>query len=489
MSFYHGVRTISLPATGGTIAVNESCVIGLIGVSPVGPTQQLVLCNNATDDAQFGAATPDNNIAKTLATIRSVVQGASTTGSDGSCPIVVVNAYNATNHKSSYTTGSPLVATPDATTGKVALAKTWIAATLDLVKIYKHSDASAVNVAAGGSYTYGVDYTLDAYGNFTDITGTYKNVQLNFVGDYLNTSGVAGTDIIGSISGSTRTGSKLLDLVAGTYGFKVKIVIAPTYATLSGVEAALEASAGSYRGVWISDAASGTTKSAALALRGSGQWNTSLPQTRPVFPWLKAYDAYANANVAYPFSAFLAGIYVANDGNVGYWQSVSNQQIPGVVGVDMDITTSFTDPNSDSNLLNAQGIMTYLTGYGLGYRTWGNRNASYPSSSAVTTFDNVYRTDGMVSDAMEAAALPYVDQSINAALIDVIATTGNNFIKSLIQEGALLPGSSIVYNKADNSPSDLAAGIVKFRRIYMVPTPAEQIIFYDILDINLYANL
>jgi hypothetical protein len=448
-----------------------------------------VLCNNDTDDSQFGAATPDNNIAKSLGIIRSVVQGASTTGSDGSCPVIVVNVYDPTYHKSSYTTGSPLLGTPNATTGAIALAKTWIAATLDLVKIYKHSDSTGVNVAAGGTYTYGVDYTMDAYGNFVDITGTYKGVQLNFVGDYLNVSGVTGAHIIGTVSGSTRTGSKLLDLVAGTYGFKVKIIATPTYATLTGVEAAMEILAGSYRGIWLSDAPAGTTKSAALALRGSGQWNTSAPQTRPLFPYLKSYDAFTNSNVAYPYSAYLAGMYVANDGNVGFWQSVSNQQIPGVVDVDMVISTSFTDPNSDANLLNAQGILTYLTGYGLGYKTWGNRNASFPAGSAVTTFDNVYRTDGMVSDAMESAALPYVDKGITAALIDIICTAGNNFLKPLIQKGALLPGSTIVYNKADNNPSDLAAGIIKFRRIYMVTTPAEDIIFYNILDISLFNNL
>jgi phage tail sheath protein FI len=105
------------------------------------------------------------------------------------------------------------------------------------------------------------------------------------------------------------------------------------------------------------------------------------------------------------------------------------------------------------------------------------------------TFDNVYRTDGMVSDAMEQAALPYVDKGITGALIDIISTEGNNFLKDLIQEGALLPGSSIVYNAADNTAPNLAAGIIAFRRIYMVTTPAENIIFYDVLNINLFNNL
>jgi phage tail sheath protein FI len=82
-----------------------------------------------------------------------------------------------------------------------------------------------------------------------------------------------------------------------------------------------------------------------------------------------------------------------------------------------------------------------------------------------------------------------VDKGVTSALIDIMKTEGNNFIKELIQEGALLPGSSIIYSKTDNSPSNIGAGKIAFRRVYAVTTPAEDIIFYDVIDVSLYGNI
>lgn len=484
MAFKHGITNIEVPGVGGTIAVNQSCVIGLVSVSPVGPVQTLTLCNNSGNDEQFGEDTPNNYLAKTLRIIRSTVAGASKQASDGSCPILVVNVYDDAVHK----VAMDIDATPDATTGKCALSTT-IIGDLEDVQINVESSGADVNEAAGGAYVYDEDYTLDRYGNFVDITGTYKNVLLTFTGYKLSTAAVNAAKIIGGTSGSTKTGLALLDRAYGTYGFKPKIILTPGYNTLTGVAAAMETAAGKFKGEYLSDAASGTSVSAAIALRGSGIWNTAKPQTRPVWPWLKSYDAWADAEIIYPYSAHLAGMYVANDNNTGFWDSVSNQQLPGVTGVEIDIDTDFEDANSEANQLNAVGILTYLTGFGLGYRTWGNRNASYPSDNSVRTFSNVYRADGMLSDAMTQAALKYIDKGMTKANIDIVKTEGNNFMKSMIQKGACLPGSEVQYRKADNSASDLAAGKVKWRRVYMITTPMEDLTFYNELDISLFENL
>ena len=482
MSFFHGIRTKKVATAGGVIVVNMSSVIGIVGVSPFGPTQELVLCNNPADDAQFGSATPDNSIAKTLAIIRAMVAGASDQPSDGSCPIVVVNVYNG-----GFTGDATQTITPDAVTGKATIGKTLCAADLSTIAIVISPAGDPVNVAAGGDYVFGTDYTLDQWGNFVDKTGTYKGVALDFVTPtYLDTSEVAGTDIVGGISSDVRSGSYLFDLVEGRWGFKVKVLICPLYNTLDGVNNKLETLAGSYRGVYLSDTDDGVGPTAALALRGTGLWATSKPQTRPIFPWMKYPDAFAGADITYPFAAFLAGMYVANDLNVGFWQSVSNQEIPGVSGVGVEITTGYSDPNSEANLLNGAGILCYNKAFGEGFKTWGNRNASFPSDNTVMTFDIVYRTDGMVSDAMETAARKYNDRNITASLIDIIKQEGQSFIMELIGQGALLPGSSITYDKTKNSPAALAAGQITFTRRYMVSTPAEIIEFLDDLDISLY---
>jgi phage tail sheath protein FI len=91
----------------------------------------------------------------------------------------------------------------------------------------------------------------------------------------------------------------------------------------------------------------------------------------------------------------------------------------------------------------------------------------------------------MVIESMEEAALPYIDQPINQAFIDMLRENGNALIRMLISRGAILPGSKVLYNPADNPASELANGHIVFERVYMIPTPAERITYKDVLDISL----
>ena len=54
MAFLHGIESLNLPAD--FVAVNDvvTAVIGLVGTSDQGPTNELVLCKSTKDDAQFG---------------------------------------------------------------------------------------------------------------------------------------------------------------------------------------------------------------------------------------------------------------------------------------------------------------------------------------------------------------------------------------------------------------------------------------------------
>jgi phage tail sheath protein FI len=485
MSFFHGIRTVKVPTTGGVINLVPSAVVALIGSSPFGPVNTLTLCNNASDDAQFGPATPDNNIAKTLSIIRATVKAKSNQPSDGSCPVLVVNVYNSVTHA---VVGSKTF-TPDATTGAAAIGVTWATSNLGSLHITKTTGGTAVNVAAGGTYIYGTDYTMDAYGNFVDITGTYKNVSLSIAGTYFHAAGVVAADIIGA--SSPRTGIYLFDLAYGMFGFKPKIFLCPTYNTLTGVAAALESEAGEFAGaVFLSDCADGVSVSTASGYRSTGIFTTSAMQTICLYPWLQTYDNYAAANTDYPYAAFMAGMLVANDMNVGAWQSPSNQELPPlVVGVAEVISCGYFNSGSDANSLNAAGIVTYNKKYGANYSTWGNNNASFPTNTDPLSFIGVYRMDGLVTDSMEQAAEPYVDQPINNALIDIMKQAGQDFLNELIQAGGVLPGSTITYDPALNPASQLATGYIKFTRNYMVPTPAGIIEFEDVLDIALFNNL
>lgn len=72
--FLHGVETIDIKH--GTYSVREvkSGVIGLVGIAPQGVMNELTLCLNSTDDAQFGQITSNHTIPAALKSLRE--QGA-----------------------------------------------------------------------------------------------------------------------------------------------------------------------------------------------------------------------------------------------------------------------------------------------------------------------------------------------------------------------------------------------------------------------------
>ncbi len=156
-----------------------------------------------------------------------------------------------------------------------------------------------------------------------------------------------------------------------------------------------------------------------------------------------------------------------------------------MTGTERVIQWSINDAGCEANQLNAAGIATLVAGFGTGIRLWGNRSAAYPSSNSVKNFISVRRTDDVVIESMEQAALPYIDLPLTQALIDTIREAGNTFMRTLIQRGAILPGSTVNYNKDDNSAAELANGHITFERVYMTPTPAERITYKDVLDISL----
>lgn len=53
--FLHGVETIQVKASNGTLTTVKTSVIGLIGTAVSGDTNKLYLCTSSTDDAVFGA--------------------------------------------------------------------------------------------------------------------------------------------------------------------------------------------------------------------------------------------------------------------------------------------------------------------------------------------------------------------------------------------------------------------------------------------------
>lgn len=464
--YLHGVETIEVEIGGQTISIVKSSVIALLGIAPIGSANVLTLCTSDKDDAIFGKAIPGFNIPKTLQIIRAIA---------GNSPILVVNVFDSSTNTTAVSNEAQSVVG-----GKLKLAFSPIG---DVT--VKLADGTTL-----ASIVKDVDYTLDEFGNFQVISSSIADTTAyKFSYKKLNASSVTTSQLIGAIdTNNVRTGLALFDLAFNTFGFKPKVFIAPNYSSLSAIASAFATAAAKFRAIYALDAPYGTTISGAIAGRGiagSLVFNTSDQRAYLLYPYLKTFDDYLQADADFPYSAFMAGIIIKTDANLGYWFSPSNKQISNANGSEGVIEWSINDANCEANQLNSVGITTIAAGYGTGIRTWGNRNAAFPTSNSIKNFVAIRRADDTVIETMEMASIDYVDMPLSQAQVDTIREAGNTFIRTLIQRNAVLPGSRVIYNKSDNSSSDLAAGRVTFERIYMVPPPVERITYKDVLDISL----
>jgi phage tail sheath protein FI len=464
-AYLHGVETIEIVVGGQTIKIVKSSIVALFGIAPKGPVNVLTQCLNAADDAQFGSPLPGFNIPKTLKIIRGIA---------GSCPILVVNTFNQATNTTQVTAEVQVV-----TNGELSLSAAPVSAVTVL-------DANSAPV----TYIPGTDYSIDDYGNFTVLSVAIPDgTSLKFTYKKLNSTGVTNSQLIGGVDvNNARTGLALFDLAFNMFGYKAKIFLSPMYSSISAVVAAMAAAATKFRATYLVDAPYGTTISGAIAGRGVAGtigFNTADERAYLLYPFVKSFDDATQADADYPYSAFMAGVMVANDIANGYWFSPSNNPIPNATGSERVIEWSISDSSCEANQLNAAGICTVAAGYGTGLLTWGNRNASFPTSGSVKNFVAIRRADDIVIESMELAALPYADKPLNQAQVDTMREAGNNFMRTLIGRGACLPGSRVLYSKDDNPSSQLAAGQVVFQRVYMFPPPTERVTYKDILDLSL----
>lgn len=469
-NYLHGAEVIEITKGSQPIRVVKSAVIGLVGIAPIGPKNTLTLVTSPKDAEQFGDELPGFDIPQSLRAIFD--QGYGT--------VLVVNTFDDD-------------ANTDAVVDEVVTVEDGAFKTAAPPVV----DAPVVT-NTGGLTTYVLDthYTYDSFGNFTIIDRTTIPDGTSLKVDYtkLEVTEVTAAQIIGDIDEDTneRTGLKCFELAYNTFGFSVKLYIAPGFNQLTGVAAELGSIVAAKRGHAIIDAPEGTTVPQAIAGRGpAGDINfyTSNKRIILAYPRLKAYDAYTNANGVRPYSAYLAGVIAAVDYNEGYWVSPSNHEILGITGVETPITAHIADPSCEANQLNEVGITTLFSSFGTGVRTWGNRSAAWPTLTTSDNFISFQRTADVIHESIELGMLAFIDKPLNNATLESVVESSNALVRTLIGKGALLPGSKVFYDPAENTEEELAQGHVVFSFTRMSPVPMERITFKSVIDISLLKNL
>jgi phage tail sheath protein FI len=470
MAYLHGVETVEVTKGPVPVTVVKSAVIALVGSAPDGPVNQLTLVNSAVEAAAFGKKISGFTIPHALDAIFK--QGA------GSVLVVNVVDVDATDNLAQVTNESQTIANRKVKTAFVPF-----------------KDAVVVK-NSGGTVTYvlDTDYTIDSDGEVTIINDALTDgTVLKLTYKKFDASTVDEEQLIGEIDGTSgvKTGTKLFLDAFNTFGVNPKIIIAPGFSTLEAIAVEMISIADKYRGIALIDAPLGTTVANAIAGRGpAGDINfyTSSKRAFLLYPHLTAFNEYTGANEQQPYSQFMAGVMAATDNTDGYWFSPSNREIKGIVGTEVVISWAINDETSQANTLNAAGITCYAAGFGTGIRTWGNRSAAYPTSTAPDNFISVRRTADVLHESVELAMLQFIDKPLNQAIIDSIRETVNSFIRTLISRGALIDGLCS-FDKAKNPDTELAAGHLTFDLTFMPPTPGERFTFDSFIDITLLKKL
>lgn len=440
-TYFHGaelreqVDGVSLPDGQNT------SIIGLVGVSPQGPVNELTLVRNPEEAlAVFGHPSVWQDASKLAEARRLVIAGEIKKIDD---------KIKATR-------------VPDE---KAELEKTKEPWNLELAGLTKQMEQITSAMAKE-------NYTLPQAFDSIFVNANTMVIVLN-VFDAEIAAG-AGDDVtarfLKSVQGiaGRRTGVfKLLDS-RDKFDFMPKLILAPEFSHDPAVRLGMEKVAADGGGVAIIDIEETKTVDQAV------EEGRSLTSSRfyPTYPRVKPIIG-SDGGRSLPYSSFVAGLIALTDQQEGYGRSPSNKLIKGIAGLSKTVTFSMNDANCDANRLNEVGIATLIRFNG--FRHWGSRTAGKndPLETA-NMFLPVRRTRDKLNEVVLSIAFEAIDRKIGLNFIEFVETSVNEYIRLEKQTGNLLGGECRALPK-DNPSSQLKKGTVVFTVDSGATPPAEQI--------------
>lgn len=472
VAYLHGVEFLPVEAGVRSISVVRSSVIALTGIAPKGALNSLILVQKSSDLAQFGSELPGFTIPQAL---KAIFDNQPT-------QILVVNVFDPETHIEEVANEPVTIAL-----GKAKLVNCPIGA---LTTIYESDGITPILAVVDE------DYTIDDFGNFKVINNTLLpdgNIEITY--NIADLSLITPSEIIGD-NGDTKTGMQLFRQSFSTFGFKPKQIIVPGFSALTAVSAEMAVCAERYKAMYYIDAPQDTAVSDVYPSRGPvgpiDAFNVGDKRCVLLFPMPTAYDKYSNDNAQVRhYSPFFAGVIAFVDNTEGYHVSPGNHVIKGITGLEKPISWDFTDASgeTDANQLNEVGVVTIANGVGTGYLVWGNRSSYFPANTTPDNFIPVQRSRDMTEESIAFAMRPFDSKPISRAEADSVVETVNAFMRLQIGRGALVDGSKCYLDPEENTPENLATGMVVFVLDFMSPTPGERFRFKSFLNTSLLGNI
>lgn len=319
------------------------------------------------------------------------------------------------------------------------------------------------------TYVKDTDYTIDDYGNIKFLIAIADGTVIRTDYKRLNISLVQNSEIVGTVSGSTRTGLKLADMCSSTLNIVPKIMIVPKWNAEAGVKTEMERVCSEFRMRTFYTSTSGVTLAQAKASRNPGgtipNFNQSSKRANLFYPMVKTYDPQTGTNTLTDASALLAGFVSWNAAINGPHESPSNRIMPSCAGAEVELLHKWEDVNSaaDTNQLRSNGIACVFNDGG--YILWGSENASYPDNTAVDANFSVMYVNDIITDSLTVYATKKIDRNITNGSIQAFLTEANAYYTTLKTSGWIGPDSEVKYYPERNNNTDLQAGKIVFTRL------------------------
>ena len=523
-----GIEIREITTASASTVAPPTAVIALIGSAPIGPVNEVTLCKNATDDAQFGYQVAGFSIPQALSAIRlqapnaevMVVNVALDTYGDG-IPLVPVTNETKTlvagaaqlNYApegaivvKDNTLATTYTLTTDYTissTGAFARNPSGAIGATDTIKIsYSHLEnhtfssnkirlndppfvpAEAVVVYSktkATTYVAGTDYTLNAYGVITRINSGAITSTQEVIVKYQAFAGISASDIIGTAS--PITGLYCYDTARAVYGYEPTLWIAPSYDALSGVQAAFQAQVAEKGGIFFTDGTAGRSVSQIVTDRAPGSGNHFQVQDERVvccYPRVYTYSPAIDDDELRPSSPFMAGYFAKVDTLVGPYRSAGNFHFNNIavplIGVNsLELLLTYQESSTrscDVKTLADAGVLTIKPGN----VPYGFRSSAYPESNDVKTQYCVSRVRDLAKAALIKGMTQFIGREMSVIVRDAILQNANAFLNDLVRQGWILQGAAI-YNVSDNPDAQIALGHWTFAFSYMPSIALEKLTF------------
>lgn len=352
-----------------------------------------------------------------------------------------------------------------------------------------------VTTSDGTECTLDTDYTFED--NVITVTsgGALADAESIIISyTYADPAQLSASDFIGEIDeDNVKSGLQAIYDIQSTYGDEVSLIVCPVYSALKSVRTAMETIETKLKAQSYYDSPAGTSINAAISGRTTAGDDVDLTSSSEngmiVYPWLYRYNSVTDADELRPASPAAVGMRVRVDRDRNVAKSISNTKSYTTTGVEVPIGFNLSDSTSDSNLLNAKGITTFIN-YKGSYYIWGTRNAVYPTESGIETFECVQRTASFIERSIQNSSFSPVADTITQGFIDDVLNMIEGFFNKLKKpSNQVIIDGSVSYNKENNTSEDLAEGHITFDYEFCPPPPAERITYYSQINIDLLDSL